>query len=567
MSVLERAKQEVAVALAKALAVPGVSPDELVKPPQADMGDLSYPCFGLAKTLKGNPAAIAKDVAAKAPTGGMIAEVRAAGPYVNFFFDRKAFATAVLGEVLGRSADYGDALERKGERIMIEYGSPNTHKEIHVGHLRNFCLGLSAVRLCRAAGYDVVPVSYIGDIGAHVAKCLWALKKFHVGEEPPENRGKFLGQIYTEATNRVEEDESVKAEIAEVLRKLEARDPAWDALWRETRQWSIDELNAVFAELGCVFERMYFESEVEARGKALVKELLGSGLAKEGERGAIIADLEPEGLGVFLLLKSDGSALYSTKELALAEKKFADFENVSRSVHIVDNRQSLYFRQFFATLKRMGFDKKMTHLAYEFVTLKEGAMSSRKGNIVTYEDFRDEMLRMTMEETARRHAEWGPERVREVSWAVAEGAMKFGMLKQDTERAIVFDMDAALSFDGFTGPYIQYAHARLSSILAKADEDTVSVCKASDDPREFALLRLIADLPATVAAAAEAYKPSLLAQYLFDLAQASNDFYRDVPVLSAPEDDRCRRLVIVSAARVAIARGLFLLGIRAPEEM
>ncbi|MEY4744273.1 MAG: arginine--tRNA ligase [Candidatus Parcubacteria bacterium] len=567
MSVLDRAKQEVAVALAKALAVPGVSPDELVKPPQADMGDLSYPCFGLAKSQKSNPAALAKDLAAKIAAGGIISEARAAGPYVNFFFDRKAFATDVLGEVLGRSADFGDALERKDERIMIEYGSPNTHKEIHVGHLRNFCLGLSVVRLCRAAGYDVVPVSYIGDIGAHVAKCLWALKKFHVGQEPPENRGKFLGQIYTEATNKVEEDESVKEEIAEVLRKLEARDPAWDALWRETRQWSIDELNAVFGELGCAFERMYFESEVEGPGKALVKELSESGIAKEGERGAIIVDLESDGLGVYLVLKSDGSALYSTKELALAEKKFSDFEGISRSVHIVDNRQSLYFRQFFATLKRMGFEKKMTHLAYEFVTLKEGAMSSRKGNIVTYEDFRDEMLRMTSEETAKRHEDWSPERVREVSWAIAEGAMKFGMLKQDTERAIVFDMGAALSFDGFTGPYIQYAHARLSSILAKADEDTVSVCKASDDPREFALLRLIADLPATVAAAAEAYKPSLLAQYLFELAQASNDFYRDVPVLSAPDDDRCRRLVIVSAARVAIARGLFLLGIRAPEEM
>lgn len=567
MSVLERAKQEVAAALAKALSVPGVSPDELVKPPQADMGDLSYPCFGLAKSMKASPAVIAKDVAAKIAPAGMIGEVRADGPYVNFFFDKKAFAAAVLGEVLGRSVDFGDALERKNERIMIEYGSPNTHKEIHVGHLRNFCLGLSVVRLCRAAGYDVVPVSYIGDIGAHVAKCLWALKKFHVGEEPPENRGKFLGQIYTEATNKVEEDERVKDEIAEVLRKLEARDPAWDALWRETRQWSIDELNAVFAELSCVFERMYFESEVEARGKALVKELLESGIAKEGERGAIIVDLESENLGIFLALKSDGSALYSTKELALAEKKFSDFENIARSVHIVDNRQSLYFQQFFATLGRMGFDKKMTHLAYEFVTLKEGAMSSRKGNIITYEDFRDEMLRMTAEETAKRHEDWSPERVRDVSWAIAEGAMKFGMLKQDTERAIVFDMAAALSFDGFTGPYIQYAHARLSSILAKANEDTISVCKASDDPREFALLRLIADLPATVAAAAEAYKPSLLAQYLFELAQASNDFYRDVPVLSAPDDDRCRRLVVVSAARVAIARGLFLLGIRAPEEM
>src|SRR5687767_8251559 len=230
-------------------------------------------------------------------------------------------------------------------------------------------------------------------------------------------------------------------------------------------------------------------------------------------------------------------------------------------------RQSLYFKQFFATLKRMGFDKEMTHLAYEFVTLKEGAMSSRKGNIVTYEEFRDEMTGMVASETKKRHEEWSDAKVKGTAWAVAEGAMKFGMLKQDNDRPITFDMEAALSFDGFTGPYVQYSHARLSSILAKAEGETVSVCSASDDAKEFALLRLVADLPQTISSAANAHRPSILAQYLFELAQASNDFYRDVPVLSAETADRSRRLAIVAAARTALANGLALLGIRAPEEM
>lgn len=608
MYTLDKAKKEVVAAIAAALPPEtAVSADELVRPPQKDMGDLSYPCFGLAKALKGNPAAFAKDLASKLAPTGLVGEIRAVGPYVNFFFHRAAFATSVLEDVLGRSGEYGDAPKKNG-RVLIEYGSPNTHKEIHVGHLRNFSLGLSVVNLTRASGLDVVPVSYIGDIGAHVAKCLWLYKqKRDEGEVPPENKGKYLGNLYSEATKKLgiillkggfevettewavskpgsegpitkeevekakdeakERKEKMKEEIAEVQRKLESRDPEWDALWKETRQWSIDELNGIFNELGCFFERMYFESEVEGPGKELVQELRGRGIAKEGERGALIVDLEPEGLGIFLVLKSDGSALYSTKELALAVTKFEDYTAIDTSVHVVDTRQSLYFKQFFATLKRMGFDKEMHHLAYEFVTLKEGAMSSRKGNIVTYEDFRDQMKEMAKTETRNRRAEWSDEKVEETAWAVAEGAMKFGMLKQDTERPIVFDMEEALSFDGFTGPYIQYGHARLSSILAKAEGETVSVCRASEDPAEYALLRVVADFPEVVLRAAETRKPSLLAQYLFDLAQESNAFYRDVHVLSAEGEDRGRRLAIAGAAKDALARGLALLGIKAPEEM
>jgi arginyl-tRNA synthetase len=566
MYALDRAKKQIIDALSAALPGTAVSASDLVKPPKPEMGDLAFGCFAAAKAMKKAPPAIAADVAAAIRPDGLIAAAEPAGPYVNFRFDRAAFSTAVLEDVLGRPSDYGDA-PKTGEKVMIEYGQPNTHKELHVGHLRNICLGLAAVRMARAAGREVIPVSYIGDIGAHVAKCLWAFKKFHAGQAPPEDRGKFLGSVYAEATRMVDEDPTLKQEIAEVQRRLEARDPEWDALWRETRQWSIDEMEAVFSELGADFDRTYYESEVEAAGKELAKELLTKGIAKTGEGGALIMDLEPEGLGVFLLLKSDGSALYSTKELALARKKFEEFPDIARSVHVVDMRQSLYFRQFFATLRRIGFDKEMVHLGYEFVTLKEGAMSSRKGNIVAYEDFRDEMIGRVIEETKKRREDWDDDKVRRTARLVAEGAMKFGMLKQDNDQAIVFDMEAALSFDGFTGPYVQYAHARLSSILAKAGEGTVSVCRCTGDEHEYALLRLVADLPATALAAAAELRPSVLAQYLFDLAQATNAFYRDVPVLAAADADRVRRLAVVAAARGALARGLYLLGIAAPEEM
>lgn len=566
MAALDRAIDDIIGILRAALPPDiAISAKDLERPPDDGMGDIALPCFAFAKALRRAPKDVAADIAAKAEPAGLIAGAAAAGPYVNFRFDRAAFAGAVMEEVRGSDAWY--ARTSGGGKVMIEYGQPNTHKEIHVGHLRNLALGLAIVRLARSQGRDVVPVSYIGDIGAHVAKCLWALRTFHAGEADTADKGKFLGAVYAEASRRVDEDPELKAAVAEVQRSLESREPEWDALWRETREWSIEEMRQIFGELGVAFDRVYYESEVEEDGKRMVRKMKDDGIAKEGEGGAIIVDLEDEDLGTFLALKSDGSSLYATKELALAVLKKKEFPDVAESLHVVDTRQSFYFRQFFATLRRLGFTQEMAHIGYEFVTLKEGAMSSRKGNIVTYEDFRDAMMDRVIEETRKRHEDWDDGKVRETAWAIAEAAMKFGMLKQDNDRPIVFDMEASLEFEGFTGPYVQYAHARLCSILAKAGDGPTRKVLGSDDPAEYALLRRIADMPQVVADAAAAYRPSLVAQYLFDLAQATSGFYRDAHVLTADDATRHRRLVVVAAARDALAQGLALLGIRAPSEM
>ncbi|MFA6604033.1 MAG: arginine--tRNA ligase [Patescibacteria group bacterium] len=585
MTTLETIKKEILAQLSGLLPPDlAVSATDLVRPPKPEMGDLAFGCFGASKLLKKNPAAVAQELASGYKTGGFIAAVRALGPYLNFDLDRSAYSAAVIGEVLSARDGYGTRAAT-GERVMIEYAQPNTHKEFHVGHLRNICLGIAVVNLGRAAGQEVIPVSYMGDIGSHVAKCLWCLKKFHADEmekyrqSPELNRGKFLGQIYAEATRRVDEDEKLKEEIADVQRRLEAREPEWDALWRETREWSLVEFKEIFAELGVEIERAYYESEVEEPGKKLVRELLAKGLAEIGEREAIIVNLEKYSLGIFLALKGDGSSLYATKELALAQLKFSEYQNVSRSIHVVDSRQSLYFKQFFKTLELMGFDKlKTTHLAYEFVTLKEGAMSSRKGNIIAYEDFRDELASRVAGETRQKQPDWSESRIKETAWLVAEGAMKFGMLKQDPDKPIVFDIEAALAFDGFTGPYIQYAHARLSSIIAKASPyakaagDKGGVPAATKfgaaEENENALVARIAEYPEIVAGAAAAFKPSILAQYLFDLAQAANDYYRDVPVIAAASAaEREHRLLVIEAACLTIENGLRILGIKAPREM
>ena len=589
---LERAKEEAAAILRSVLPDgAAVSVSDFEEPPQKEMGDLAYPCFPLAKLMKKSPADVAKVLAASVGSGGLVASAEAAGPYVNFRLDRDAFSRAVLEDVMSDVTGYGEEhpsaslRAKKGQKLIVEYGQPNTHKEVHVGHLRNFFLGLSVVRLQEAAGNTVIPVNYIGDVGAHVAKCLWAYRKYHAGETPvPGQEGKFLGEIYAEATRRIEADASLKEDVSSVQRALESGDPEWTALWKETKQWSVDEMSNIFEELGCDFRYTYYESDVEEPGKKLVKDLLEKGIAKKSQ-GAIVMDFESEGLGIFLLLKSDGSALYATKELALAKLKFSEFADADASIHVVDVRQSLYFQQLFRTLQTMGFDKRMVHLSYDFVTLKEGAMSSRKGNVITYGDFRREMVKRAADETRKRHGDWDAERIDSTAWSIAEGAMKFAMLKQDNDKPIVFDFDSALAFDGFTGPYVQYAHARMNSILSKGAGGTE--VKEAREARpfdfaqgregaegfsdftveEFEVLRKVAALPEVVADAAREFRPSLMAQYAFELAQDASAFYRDVPVISAEGADRARRLAIVQVIAVAIKRSLYLLGIPAPEEM
>lgn len=568
MYALATAKKEAYTALKKALGKQaGVTVDMLLTPPKPEYGDLSFPCFELAKGLKRNPAEIAAEVAAKIGPTKHISRITSVGPYVNFTFDETAFATHILSDVLKLKGRYGKSTTGKGKKVLIEYANPNTHKEIHVGHLRNFSLGSAVVNILRFNGYEVVPVSYINDLGNNVAKCLWGLEKLHAGEEAPaENRLNYLGKIYAEANAAIGDDDARKAEVSDIQRQLELMEGEWVPLWKKTQKWSLEGLKEIFDQFGLELNHIYLEHDLINDTHEIVKRLLTEGVAKMSE-GAVIVDLEEQGLGVNLLRKSDGTLLYNAKDLALAFKKEGDYD-ADRLMIIVDNRQSLAMRQLIATLKLMNFPGDVQHLSYDMVTLPDGAMSSRKGNIVRWTDMYDAMFANLVAETSKRHPDWSARKVAANAKALAIASVKFVMLRQDPEKVLTFDMEEAMAAEGYTAPYILYTVARIYTLLNKAEIAPEEHPELLTQPIEHTLLKLVAKFPDVVQLAGATAKASVIAQYAFELSQEFARYYEAVRILDDNDNDRiAARLGLLDVVRQTLSNAMGTLGIQVVKEM
>ena len=569
MYIRQQAQQQILQELKKAVGkefTPTVA--DLSTPPDQKLGDFSFPCFTLAKGLRQNPSELANEIAAKIGPKGFIRSIAAAGPYVNFFLEDGVFGGAVLEEIASKGAAYGFSKAGEGKRIMVEFAQPNTHKDIHIGHLRNFFVGQELVDVLKAIGYEVIPATYINDLGAHVATCLWGIQHLHAGETPTKSeRIPFLGKAYADATKAAEEDSSVKAEISAIYQDLEQLRGPLVSLWKKTREWSLAFMRSVFKEAGLTLDVWYYESDLVDRTKKLIEELIRNGIAIHSE-GAWIVDLESEGLGVNLLVKTNGTLLYNAKDLALAIRKNEDYEPM-RSLYVIDARQSLAMRQLFATLKKMGFQKELAHISYEFVTLKDGAMSSRKGNIVRYEALRDQMIAGAREETKDRHPDWEEKKLEKAARALAFAAIRFGMLKQDLDKVITFDPEEALSFDGCTGPYLLYSFARIQSILKKGKKvKPIFSAKHLAAPVEHHLLSLLSQYPDVVFSVGSTYRLSALPQHLFEISKAFSEFYEISPVLQAKSTELiAERLGLVKSVAQVLENGLRLLGIQPIKEM
>lgn len=566
--------------------------DALAAPPDPAMGDLAFPCFKLAKALRKAPPQIAADLAARLTAAdaapGIIARAAVAGAYVNLHLDLGQAAALVL-EPLARADFHAPA--PTGTRVMVEYSQPNTHKAFHVGHLRNLCLGDALVRLLRADGDEVVAANYLGDVGAHIAKCLWwYLDRLGAPEPPPEHRGEWLGEVYAAASNQLELwDEqaragdaaaaaalaAAKARTTQLLQRLEAREPELLQVWTRTRQWSLDDFAEIYAWCGVTFDRVFYESEVDEPGLRLVDEFLAKGVFVTSEGAVGVVNDEVKHMPFFMLRKRDGTGLYATKDLALARLKFEEYR-VDRSIYVVDVRQSDHFRHVFLTLKKMGFAQaeRCQHVPYEMVELPEGPMATRKGNVVLFRSLRQQMTAHIRREYLDNFKDSWPEaEIAATADAVALGAIKYGMLARDVNQKIVFDMAAWLELRGNTGPYLQYTHARMLSILDKCAEvgkvldPDARATAALAEPSERALVLALDRLPATVHAAAQQLRPSLLCTFLLELAQAFNTFNSACPVKPSEGALLQARLLLVTATAAAMRHALGLLGIPAPRRM
>ncbi len=548
-------------------------------PPKQDMGHYAFACFPLAKILKKSPPQIATELIAnlKITDVPLITSFKQFGPYVNFNIGPKILASKMLPLIYDGSF-FNNKL-CKSKRIMFEYSQPNTHKELHVGHMRNLCYGNALVRINRYVGHQVFATTYPGDVGTHVAKCLWYLKNKNQENIPENDKGTWLSTIYVKGNAKLEEEKGSekeaanKEEMSKILKAIKNKSGEYYDLWKETREWSLDLLKRTYEWADVKFDRWYFESEEDLPGLERAKKYLKEGILIE-DNGAIGMDLSEDNLGFCMLIKSDGNGLYATKDIELAHRKFSEF-SLDESIYITDLRQEHHFKQVFKVLEKIGFPhaKNCLHLKYNYVELPTGLMSSRGGNAVPLMNLIHEMEKTIKERYLEKYrGEWSTEEIDQTARDVARGAILYGMISTDSNKKIVFDMHEWLKLDGETGPYLQYVHARISSLLDKQLKENTKINFDSlnrlNHKAEESLILHLNEFNSTVKYCCENHKTSTLCAYLYDLGKLFNNFYVECPIGKEENQEiKAARIGLVACVGLTMKNGLELLGIPAPKRM
>ncbi len=535
-------------------------------PPSSELGDYSFPCFSLKEKLKDNPSKIALKIRNHIPKSEAIDYVQANGSYVNFFLNRKKIAKDLVKEISLKKAKFGSLNLGKSNKTMIEFSQPNTHKAFHVGHIRGTSIGESLARILEFSGEKVLRANYQGDAGMHVAKWIWAYKRYH-SKEKLKNDESWIASIYVDAVKKLAQNEKLQEEVDEINRKLsEGKDKALIELWKKTRKLSLDSFKIIYRQLNTHFNEYFFESELEEKGKNIANELLKKKIAEISD-GAVIVDLKKDNLGVWVLLRKDGTVLYSAKDLALAEEKFKKFK-LSRSIYVVGAAQSLHMAQLFRVLELMKFRKaeNLIYVQFSEVRLPSGKMSSRTGENILYSEFMKEITSYSAKEIRKRFPSISKSELEKRALKISIAAIKYSMLKQNSNKVLVFDKQDALNFEGDSGAYILYSYARASSILKKAKgKKKQSVIKGELDKAEFELVKKLLQFKDIVLNSYTNMNPSVIANYSYQLSQLFNEFYHSCPVINS--DSESFRLALVSSFRQVLKNSLYLLGIDAIEEM
>ena len=536
----------------------------LEQPKSSDLGDIAFPAFSLAKVERKAPQAIAADIAEKINQSAF-EKVVATGPYVNFFLDKSKISDQVIKSVIEAGADYGKQDEGHGQNITIDLSSPNIAKPFSVGHLRSTVIGDALSNIFRKMGYNTIKINHLGDWGKQFGLLMVAYKKWGSKEAVEANPIDELLKLYVRINAEIENDPELDDEGRLWFKKLEDGDPEATELWQWFRDESLVEFNRIYKLLGVEFDSLNGEAFYNDKMDEAVQILEDKGLLKES-KGASIVELDDVNLPPAMIKKSDGATLYITRDIATAIYRARTY-NFVKNIYAVGQEQSNHFRQLKAVLKKMGFDwsDDMVHVDFGLVTKNRQKLSTRKGNIILLEPTLQEAISRAKAQIEEKNPEL--ENKEEVAHAVGVGAVKFYDLKTDRRNGYDFDLEAMVSFEGETGPYVQYAYARIQSILRKANfTPSTDATYSLNDPESWEIIKLLQDFSRVVKRAAENYDPSLIAKYAINLAQAFNKYYAHTRILDeSPE--RESRLALSYSTAVVLKEALRLLGVDAPEKM
>jgi len=549
-------------------------------------GDYTLIVFPLLKISKQSPETTAASIGEYLQTNCKeVARYNVIKGFLNLVISDAFWLQFLTGTAIDERYGYTTSQEGIPQK-MIEYSSPNTNKPLHLGHIRNNLLGWSLSKILAAAGHHIIKVNLVNDRGIHICKSMLAWKRWGNGETP-ENSGKkgdhLVGEYYVKFDQEYKKDNGLILEAQEMLRQWEARDPETVALWEMMNGWVYSGFDATYQRLGVGFDRVYYESQTYLLGREIVMDGLRKGVFYQKDDGSVWVDLTGDGLDEKLLLRSDGTSVYMTQDIGTACQRFEEY-NIDELMYVVGNEQNYHFQVLSLVLGKLGYawSKTLKHISYGMVELPEGKMKSREGTVVDADDLMDEMIATAREMSQELGKLDGlsENEAGKIVQIIGLGALKYFMLKVDPKKTMLFDPKESIDFNGNTGPFIQYTHARIRSVLRKAAETGVeipdgnkkhsqfSILNSQLNNKEVSLIHAIYNFPKIVSDAAEAYSPALIANYVYDLAKEYNQFYHDYSILKEENTSvRDFRLLLSQSTAQVIRTALDLLGIDAPERM